>query len=123
METINTDKAPEPIGPYSQAIMAGNFLFTSGQICTDKSKSKGIEEQTDEVLKNLINILKAAGLNAKSVIKTTVYLSDMNDFAKMNKIYERYFGVVKPARSTVAVRTLPKNVKVEIDLVAYSNNK
>ncbi len=121
METVNTDKAPKPIGPYSQAVRAGNFLFTSGQICADDSDCpKGIAEQTEQILKNLINILRAAGLNAQSVVKTTVYLSNMSDFDKMNEVYERYFEKIKPARSTVAVNTLPGEVKIEIDLVAYS---
>lgn len=121
METINTDKAPKPIGPYSQAVRAGNFLFTSGQICPDNSDCpRGIAEQTEQVLKNLINILKETGLNAQSVVKTTVYLSDMSDFDKMNEVYERYFKKIKPARSTVEVDALPGGVKIEIDLVAYS---
>jgi 2-iminobutanoate/2-iminopropanoate deaminase len=124
METIQTDRAPQAIGPYSQAIKANGFIFASGQIPLDPATMKivdgGIEEQTERVLDNLKAVLEAAGSSLDRVVKTTVYLADMNEFAAMNEIYARYFSATKPARATVQVARLPRDVKVEIDVVALS---
>jgi len=119
---IETDKAPKPIGPYSQAVHFGDLLFTSGQIAinpeTGELLNGNIEEQTNLVLENLKAVLSEAGSSLDKVIKTTIFLKDMNDFSKVNEIYSKYFGASKPARSTVEVSCLPKNVLVEIDCVA-----
>lgn len=119
---IKTQNAPEPIGPYSQAVIAGNFLYSSGQIAIDPQSGKlvegSVEEQAVVVLNNLTAVLKKAGLSAKNVVKATIYLKDMNDFVKVNQIYSDYFGESKPARSTVEVSRLPKDVLIEIDLIA-----
>lgn len=121
-EVVETHGAPEAIGPYSQAIKAGDLLFTSGQIPIDPGTgqliSGGVKEQTARVLENLKAVLEAAGSSLANVIKTTVYLSDMNDFSQMNMVYAQFFDRTKPARSTVEVSRLPKDVKVEIDAVA-----
>ena len=121
-ETIATDGAPAAIGPYSQAVRAGNFLFLSGQIGLDPTTMElvagGVAQQTDRVLRNLAAVLDAAGSSLGQVIKTTVYLADMGDFAAMNEVYARHFGDHRPARSTVAVAGLPKLARVEIDAVA-----
>ena len=121
MEKIYTKNAPEAIGPYSQAIKVGNFIFTSGQIAinpqTGNVDAVGIEAQTEQVCKNLCAVLSAGGASAKSVIKTTCFLADMNDFAKFNEIYGKYFSE-KPARSCVAVKQLPKSVLVEVEAIA-----
>lgn len=118
---IATDKAPGAIGPYSQAIEANGFVFTSGQIAinpaTGSIDAQTITEQTEQVCKNLCAILEAAGTNAAKVVKTTCFLSDMNDFAAFNEVYAKYF-TEKPARSCVAVKTLPKNVLCEVEAVA-----
>ncbi|HKQ90920.1 MAG TPA: RidA family protein [Blastocatellia bacterium] len=122
MESIQTDRAPQAIGPYSQAIKANGFIFASGQIPLDPATMRivegGIEEQTGRVLDNLKAVLEAAGSSLDRVVKTTVYLADMGEFAAMNEIYARYFGATKPARATVQVARLPRDVKVEIDVVA-----
>jgi 2-iminobutanoate/2-iminopropanoate deaminase len=119
---IETDNAPVAIGPYSQAIRIGDFLYTSGQIALEPRSgiflSGEIEEETDQTLKNISAILQADGLNLENVIKTTVYLSNLNDFARMNKVYEKYFSKNKPARACVQVAALPKGAKVEIDAIA-----
>ena len=121
MEIISTPSAPSAIGPYSQAIVHNDLIFCSGQI---PLKSDGtlitgtIEEQTAQVLENLKNVLMAAQSSLSKVVKTTVYLSDMDDFPKMNEIYGKYFIENKPARATVQVARLPKNVKIEIDCIA-----
>jgi 2-iminobutanoate/2-iminopropanoate deaminase len=122
---IATDKAPAAIGPYSQAVRVGNLLFTAGQIPLDPATGQvvagGISEQTTRVLENLKAILDAAGSSLANVVKTTVFLKDMNDFAAMNAVYDAYLGgddLPPPARTTVEVSRLPKNVLVEIDLVA-----
>ena len=119
---IKTDKAPKPIGPYSQAIQFGNLLFTSGQIAIDPNTGDlldgNVEEQTSLVLENLKAVLSEAGSSLDKVIKTTIFLKDMNDFVKVNEMYSKYFGESKPARSTVEVSCLPKNVLVEIDCIA-----
>ena len=121
MEKIYTANAPEAIGPYSQAIKTGNLLFTSGQIAinpkTSKVEAVDIEGQTEQVCKNISAILEAGGTNFDKVIKTTCFLADINDFTTFNGIYEKYF-ISHPARSCVAVKTLPKNVLVEIEVIA-----
>ena len=121
MEKIYTANAPEAIGPYSQAIKTGNLLFTSGQIAinpkTLKVEAVDIEGQTEQVCKNISAILEAGGTNFDKIIKTTCFLADMNDFANFNTVYAKYF-TSKPARSCVAVKTLPKNVLVEIEIIA-----
>ena len=119
---VSTSSAPMPIGPYSQGVIAGGLLFVSGQIAIDPATNKlltgGIEEQTEQVLNNLLAILKAAKMGADNVVKTTVYLSDLADFPKMNEVYARFLGTNPPARSTIQAAGLPKNVKVEIDVIA-----
>ena len=121
-DVVATKDAPQAIGPYSQAIKAGGFLFSSGQIAIDPTTGQVIEgdvaAQTERVMKNLAAILKAAGLSLQRVVKTTVFLKSMGDFATMNEIYGRHFGEHRPARSTVEVARLPKDVLVEIDVVA-----
>ena len=121
MKTIHTAKAPEAIGPYSQAIVHGGLLFTSGQIAINPASGQveadTIEGQTEQVMKNLAALLAEAGPSFDSVIKTTCFLSDMADFAAFNAIYGAYF-VSKPARSCVAAKQLPKNVLVEVELIA-----
>jgi 2-iminobutanoate/2-iminopropanoate deaminase len=124
MESIQTDHAPQAIGPYSQAIKANGFIFASGQIPLDPATMQiidgGVQEQTERVLDNLKAVLEAAGSSLDRVVKTTVYLADMNEFAAMNEIYARYFGATKPARATVQVARLPRDVRIEIDVVALS---
>jgi 2-iminobutanoate/2-iminopropanoate deaminase len=119
---VTTPDAPAAIGPYSQAIKAGGFLFLSGQIPLDPASGAliggGIEEQTHRVLQNLGAVLAAAGASFADVVKTTVYLQDMNEFAAMNAIYGTYFPTPAPARATVQAARLPRDVKVEIDLIA-----
>lgn len=119
---VTTTEAPGAIGPYSQAIIAGGFLFASGQIPLDPKTGAlvegGIDAQTHQVLQNLGAVLKAAGLSFDRVVKTTVYLSDMANFPKVNEIYATYFGAPAPARATIQAAALPRNVLVEIDLVA-----
>ena len=121
MKKIHTDKAPAAIGPYSQAILYGDILFTSGQIPIDPEtgsvQAEGITAQTEQVMKNLDAVLTAAGASFESAIKTTCFLADMGDFAAFNEVYARYF-TGKPARSCVAVRTLPKGVLVEVEAIA-----
>lgn len=121
-EAVATKDAPQAIGPYSQAIKAGGFLFSSGQIAIDPATGQVIEgdvaAQTERVMKNLAAVLKAGGLSLQKVVKTTVYLKSMGDFATMNEIYGRHFGEHRPARSTVEVARLPKDVLVEIDVTA-----
>lgn len=121
MKTIHTNRAPEAIGPYSQAIVHGGLLFTSGQIAINPESGRveadAIEGQTEQVMKNLGALLEAAGTSFDKVVKTTCFLSDMADFAAFNAVYERYF-VSRPARSCVAAKQLPKNVLVEVELVA-----
>ena len=119
---IQTEQAPAAIGPYSQAISIGDFLFTSGQIALDPESgiflSAEIEEETEQTLKNISAILQADGLNFENVVKTTVYLSDLNHFSRMNQVYEKYFSKTKPARACVQVTALPKGAKIEIDAIA-----
>lgn len=118
--------APDPIGPYSQAVAYGDLIFTSGQIALDLDGNligDDIETQTRGALENLLHILEDNKSSMDFVIKTTVYLKDMNDFPKMNEVYNAFFGESKPARSTVEVSRLPKDVKVEIDAIAYRLKK
>jgi 2-iminobutanoate/2-iminopropanoate deaminase len=121
-EVVYTDKAPKAIGPYSQAIRTDTIIFVAGQTGIDPATGEvvpgGVEAQTHQVLTNLRNVIEAAGSSFKYVVKTTVFLRDMNDFAKMNAIYAEYFGENPPARSTIAVAGLPKNGLVEIEAIA-----
>ena len=121
-EIISTNKAPGAIGPYSQAVKANGMVFCSGQIpidiTTGEFVSDVVSEQTEQVLKNLSAVLEAAGSGLDKVVKTTVFLSDMNDFAAMNEVYGRYFDANKPARATVQAARLPRDAKVEIDCIA-----
>lgn len=121
MKYISTDKAPAAIGPYSQAVNIGELIYTSGQIPLDASGvlvEGSIEEQTKQVLTNLSEVLKEGGSSLDKVVKTTIFLSDMENFASVNKIYAKFFGNHKPARSTVAVKTLPLQVGIEIEAIA-----
>ena len=127
MKTIvHTDKAPAAIGPYSQAVKAGGFLFLSGQMALDPASGQVVEgdvrAQTERVLQNLQAVLAAAGSSLAAVVKTTVFLADMNDFAAMNEVYGRFFSSDPPARVTVQVARLPKDVPVEIDLIALAGS-
>jgi len=121
-EIVSTTNAPGAIGPYSQAIKAGGMVFCSGQIPIDPATgefvSDVVSEQTEQVLKNLSEVLNAAGTSLDGVVKTTVFLADMNDFAEMNEVYGRYFSDNKPARATVQAARLPRDAKVEIDCIA-----
>lgn len=121
MEKIYTPNAPDAIGPYTQAIKAGGFVFTSGQIAIVPSsgnvEADTIEGQTEQVCKNLCAVLEAAGTSVEKVVKTVCFLADMNDFAAFNAVYGKYF-ISKPARSCVAAKQLPKNVLVEVEVVA-----
>lgn len=122
MKILATDNAPAAIGPYAQAVMTGNLLFTSGQIALDPQTGNvaegGIREQTAQIMKNLSAILAEAGVDFSAVVKTTCFLADMNDFAAFNEVYGAAFGTHKPARSCVAVRTLPKGVLAEVEVIA-----
>ena len=122
IETVATDRGPKAIGPYSQAVRANGFVFLSGQIPLDPKTQQIVEGdaavQTERVLENLKAVVEAAGSSIQRVVKTTVFLADLNDFAAMNEVYSRYFVTHPPARSTVEVARLPKNVRVEIDLIA-----
>jgi 2-iminobutanoate/2-iminopropanoate deaminase len=119
---INTSDAPAPIGPYNQALLAGDMLFVSGQICIDPAsgalKNEDIKTETDQVMKNLQAILAEAGMNFSQVVKTTIFITDMNRFAEVNEVYGRYFDNTFPARETVQVSALPKFVNVEISMIA-----
>lgn len=120
---IYTDEAPDPIGPYNQAILAGDTLYISGQVAIDPFAgviiNKDIQSETSQVMRNLEAILKAAGMSFENVVKCSIFLSDMDYFAEVNKIYGKHFSEgQEPARETVAVRTLPKNVNVEISAIA-----
>ncbi len=123
MKFISTKEAPQAIGPYSQAIEANGFIYTSGQIALKSDGSmetRDVEHQTHQVMKNLFYVLEAAGAHFNDVIKTTIYLADMDDFNTVNNVYAHYFGSHKPARSTIAVKTLPKNALVEIECIALA---
>jgi len=125
-KVISTDKAPRAIGPYSQAIQFGNMIFTSGQLGLDPATGAlvpgGIEAETRQVLENIKHVLDAAGSNLSCVVKTTVFLKDMADFAKMNAIYAEFFTQAPPARSTIGVAALPKGGLVEIETIATIPN-
>ena len=122
MKTISTPQAPKAIGPYSQAICAGGFVFAPGQLPIDPTTGEfpqgGVKEQTRQSILNAQAILKEAGLDLCNVVKTTVYLSDMNDFAAMNEVYSQFFSEPFPARSAIAVITLPKHALVEVECIA-----
>ncbi|MEX1028996.1 MAG: RidA family protein [Paenibacillaceae bacterium] len=121
LTTLSTEAAPKAIGPYSQAVRVGDLLFTSGQIpldLTGQVVSSGIQEQTHQVFRNLQAVLAAAGIGFEQVVKATVFIKDMNQFAEINEIYASYMGDHKPARSTVEVSRLPKDVGIEIELIA-----
>jgi 2-iminobutanoate/2-iminopropanoate deaminase len=122
IKIVKSEKAPAPIGPYSQAIEANGFIFTSGQIAIDPQNgtllNSGVEDQAKLVFENLKAVLEAGGSGLNKVIKTTIYLKDMNEFTKVNSIYSDYFGSSLPARSTVEVSRLPKDVQIEVDCIA-----
>ena len=119
---VSTSQAPTPIGPYSQGVIAGGLLFVSGQIAIDPASNQlvagDIEAQTEQVMKNLLAVLKAAKMGADNVVKTTVFLADLADFPRMNEVYARFLGKTPPARSTIQAAGLPRGVKVEIDVIA-----
>jgi 2-iminobutanoate/2-iminopropanoate deaminase len=121
-DVVLTDKGPKPIGPYSQAIRTNGFLYVSGQVALDPKTGEfvgtDIRQQTERTLENIKGILEAAGSNLHHVVKTTVFLKDMNDFAAMNEAYAKYFSLAPPARSTVQVARLPKDALVEIEVIA-----
>ncbi|HYK39811.1 MAG TPA: RidA family protein [Candidatus Eremiobacteraceae bacterium] len=121
-DIVLTDRGPKPIGPYSQAIKAGGFLFASGQVALDPATNEfsggGIAQQTERVLENVKGILEAAGCTLHKVVKTTVFLKNMGDFSAMNEVYAKYFSSAPPARSTVEVARLPKDALVEIEVIA-----
>jgi 2-iminobutanoate/2-iminopropanoate deaminase len=123
-EIITTDRGPKAIGPYSQAVRANGFLFLSGQIPLDPATQQlvagDVRAQTERVLQNLKGILEAAGSSLDRVVRTTVFLADMNEFAAMNEVYARYFSSQPPARSTVQVARLPRDARVEIDVIALA---
>lgn len=122
MKALHSDNAPKAVGPYSQAIEANGFVFASGQLPIDPANNAfvegGVKEQTRQSLTNAQSVLKAAGLDLSHVIKTTVFLSDMADFAAMNEVYAEFFNEPYPARSAIAVKTLPKNALVEVECIA-----
>ena len=121
-EIVATERAPRAIGPYSQALRSGNFLFASGQIPIDPATGEfvagGITEQTEQVMRNVSAILEAAGAGLQQVVKTTVFLADMDDFTAMNEVYGRFFGEDPPARATVQAARLPRDARVEIEAIA-----
>ena len=124
IETVSTESAPKALGPYSQALKVNGFVYCSGQIpinpATNAIEAETIEDQTRQVITNLKNVLEAAGTSLSAVVKTTVFIKDMNDFAALNGVYAEMFGETKPARSCVGVARLPKDVKVEIEAVAVA---
>ncbi|MGD9679751.1 MAG: RidA family protein [Candidatus Obscuribacterales bacterium] len=125
METITTEKAPQAIGPYSQAVKANGFVYVSGQIPIDPASGQlltgSLTEQTRQVMTNIASILESAGASLDTVLKTTIYLKDMNDFDEVNKVYGEFFPNHKPARATVQVARLPKDVSIEVDAIATCN--
>ena len=124
-DRVQTDNAPKAIGPYSQAIKAKGLIFASGQIPLDPQTMQviegGVREQTERVMNNLKAVLESAGSSLDQIVKTTVFLADLNDFADMNEVYGRFFGDMPPARSTVEVARLPRDVRVEIDAIALAD--
>ncbi|MBK9141793.1 MAG: RidA family protein [Cyanobacteria bacterium HKST-UBA02] len=125
LETITTEKAPQAIGPYSQAVKANGFVYVSGQIPIDPASGQlltgSLTEQTRQVMTNIASILETAGASLDTVLKTTIYLKDMNDFDEVNKVYGEFFPNHKPARATVQVARLPKDVSIEVDAIATCN--
>lgn len=123
-EIISTEQAPRAIGPYSQAVRVGNLVFASGQIPIDPATGNfvagGVAEQTEQVMKNLTAVLKAAGLGLGQIVKTTVFLADMEDFSAMNEVYARFFRENPPARATVQAARLPRDARVEIEAIAVA---
>ena len=121
-EIIATDQAPRAIGPYSQAVRAGNVIFASGQIPIDPATGEfvagGVAEQTEQVMRNITAVLEAAGSGLNQIVKTTVFLADMNDFIAMNEVYARFFPETPPARATIQAARLPRDAKVEIEAIA-----
>ena len=121
-EIIHTSSAPAPIGPYNQAVIAGDTLYISGQICIDPAtgnlKNRDIQDETHQVMQNLRNILTEAGMNFSNVVKTTIFITDMNQFSEINEVYGKYFDGQFPARETVQVSALPKFVNIEISMIA-----
>lgn len=121
---INSEKAPAPIGPYSQAVRAGNTLFISGQIALDQSTEElvmdSIEEETEQVMKNLKHVIEEAGLDMSNIVKCSIFITDMNNFAAINEVYGKYFAQDPPARETVEVSGLPKGVNVEVSAIAVA---
>lgn len=126
-DIIATDRAPRAIGPYSQAVRAGNLVFASGQIPIDPATGEfvagGIAEQTEQVLRNLTAVFSAAGLGLNQVVKTTVFLANMDDFTAMNEVYGRFFGAEPPARATIQAARLPRDARVEIEAIAVIRNR
>lgn len=122
MKTIQTERAPQAVGPYSQGVMAGQTLYVSGQIPFDPQTntliSETIEAQTKQSLENVLGIVEAAGLKKENIVRCTVFMTNLSDFAKMNEVYAAFFGEHKPARAAVEVRRLPKDVHIEIDAIA-----
>ena len=124
MKFISSKDAPTAIGPYSQAVVVNGFLYTSGQIPMNEKGiivAEDVVNQAHQVMKNLFYLLEAGGSHFNDVIKTTIFLTDMDDFEKVNEVYSHYFGHHKPARSTIAVKSLPRDVKIEIECVALAN--
>jgi 2-iminobutanoate/2-iminopropanoate deaminase len=123
-QIVRTDEAPQAIGPYSQAVVAGGLVFASGQIPLDPATGQfvegGVSEQTEQVLRNVSKVLEAAGSGLDRVVRTTVFLADMEDFAAMNEVYGRFFAESPPARSTVQAARLPRDARVEIDVIALA---
>lgn len=126
-QIVKTEDAPSAIGPYSQAVVAGGFVYASGQIPTDPATGQfvegGVAEQTEQVMRNLKAVLEAAGSGLESVVKTTVFLADMNDFAAMNEVYGKFFPENPPARATVQAARLPRDARVEIEVVALAGKE
>ncbi|RLE68198.1 MAG: deaminase [Thermoprotei archaeon] len=122
-EIIFSDRAPKPIGPYSQAVKCGRFIFGSGQIAIDPESGeivgKNIEEQTERIMINIKGILESVGYSLEDIVKTTVFLKNIKDYSRFNRIYSKFFSKKFPARTTVGVASLPKNVLIEIDFIAY----
>ncbi|HMG74364.1 MAG TPA: RidA family protein [Pyrinomonadaceae bacterium] len=126
-DTVATDRAPGAIGPYSQAVRAGDLVFASGQIPIDPATGEfvagGVAEQTEQVLRNLTAVFEAAGVGMNQVVKTTVFLADMDDFTAMNEVYGRFFSAEPPARATVQAARLPRDARVEIEAIAVIGNR
>jgi 2-iminobutanoate/2-iminopropanoate deaminase len=126
-DIVTTDRAPRAIGPYSQAVRAGDLVFASGQIPIDPATGEfvagGVAEQTEQVLRNLTAVFEAAGVEISQIVKTTVFLADMDDFTAMNEVYGRFFSVEPPARATVQAARLPRDARVEIEAIAVIGNR